>query len=179
MVTMATYTAAALPTSKETLTKLDVQLTCAICLDRYTDPRSLPCVHSYCRDCIDHLPVELDNGRHLVRCPSCRKATQLSERGAAALPVNFHINNLLDIDELLKKSSQQLRTCHAHNNRPKDIYCDTCEELVCLKCVSESHSNHEYDRAEYLFTKHKKQIEACLEPMQKRIDRGETNTGSF
>ena len=132
---MATHTAAALPKSKEALTKLDAQLNCAICLKCYTDPKSLPCIHSFCKKCLDHLPVELINGRHFVKCPSCRKATQLSERGAAALPVAFHINNLLDIDELLKKSCQQLRTCQAHNNRPKDIYCDTCEELMCLKCV--------------------------------------------
>ena len=171
------------PVHRTALIKLDAQLTCAICLDRYTDPRLLPCVHSYCRDCIDHLPVELDNGRHVVRCPSCRKATRLSERGAAALPVNFHINNLLDIDELLKKTSLtngELRTCHgAHNDRPKDIYCDTCEELVCLKCVSESHSNHEYDRAEYLFTKHKKQIEACLQPVKKLIVKVEQTLTRF
>ena len=175
------------PTSKEALSEMDTRLTCAICLDRYTDPRSLPCSHSYCKDCIDRLPVELDNGRQVVKCLSCRKATRLSDRGAGALPVAFHINSLLDIDELLQNTSsdgdqhsgQQQRTCHAHNDFLKDMYCDTCEELVCLKCVSESHSNHEYERAEYLFTKHKKQIEACLEPMQKRIDEVEQTLARF
>ena len=34
------------PTSKEALSEMDTRLTCAICLDRYTDPRSLPCSHS-------------------------------------------------------------------------------------------------------------------------------------
>ena len=90
---------------KEALNKLDSQLTCAVCLVHYTDPKTLPCLHSYCKDCINRLPVELDNdGRHIVQCPSCRHPTQLSERGAAALPTAFHINNLLEIDQLLKKT---------------------------------------------------------------------------
>ena len=89
------------PTSKEALSEMDTRLTCAICLDRYTNPRSLPCSHSYCKGCIDRLPVELDNGRKVVKCLSCRKATRLSDRGAGALPVAFRINSLLDIDELL------------------------------------------------------------------------------
>ena len=82
------------------------------------------------------------------------------------------------IYELLKKSSQQ-PTCHAHNNRPKDLYCDTCGELVCLKYVGESHSNHEYDRAEYLFTKHKEQIEACFQPVKKQIIKVEQTLACF
>ena len=62
----------------------------------------LSCHHSYCKDCINHLPVELDNGRHVVKCPSCRHPTQLSEREAADLPTTFHINGCLEIDQLLK-----------------------------------------------------------------------------
>ena len=82
-------------TSKEA--KLESQLTCAICLDRYNDPRMLPCAHSYCKDCIDCLPVELEKGRHAVKCPAtCRKPTLLEE-GASALPIVFYINNMMEI----------------------------------------------------------------------------------
>ena len=51
---------------------------------------------------------------------------------------------------------------------------------MCLKCVGESHSNHKYDRAEYLFTKHKEQIEACFQPVKKQIIKVEqTPVASF
>ena len=53
--------------SKAALSKLESQLICPVCLDQYTDPRVLPCAHCYCKDCIDHLPVELENGRYVVR----------------------------------------------------------------------------------------------------------------
>ena len=183
---MATSSSSATASSIEALSKLDSQLTCAVCLERYTDPRMLSCHHSYCKHCISLLPVEVDDGRHAVRCPSCRYPTQLTERGAAILPTAFHINNLLEIDQLLKKthdpkdlvsleSNREVDTtstiplCHTHSDK-QDIYCETCEDLVCFQCSTECHRNHQCHRAEYLFKKHKEQIEESLQPVKKRID---------
>ena len=181
-LTMAVPPSAAVDVpSKEALSKLYSQLTCAICLDQYTNPRTLPCAHSYCKDCINCLPVELDNGRHLVRCPSCRQTTQLGEKGAAALPTAFLINNLLEIEELLRKTpkSGQTQLCQAHKNKPMDFYCKTCEEHICFKCSTESHRDHQCDYAEDLFTEHKQQIEATLVPLQKQIYLVEETLGHF
>lgn len=152
--------------------KLQDQVTCGICLDRYTDPRTLPCVHSYCKNCIDRIPVELENGRHVIRCPACRRPTQLGEKGASIFPVAFHINNWLEIYEMLnlKPAEKEIRMmCLAHGNKPMDIYCETCEEHICFKCSTQSHRNHECDRAEDLFTKHKEEIKTCLQPLKKHI----------
>ena len=157
--------------SKEALTRLDAQLTCAICLDRYTDPRTLPCHHSFCKDCIIGLYKPRRERHVAVNCPTCRQPTQLDEKGVHALPTAFHINNLLEIDELLKKTpaSKQLEECPAHN-KARDIYCETCEELICFKCSIQTHHSHQYDLAADLFEKHKQQIEACLQPVKKKID---------
>ena len=88
--------------------KLESQFTCAICLDRYNDPRMLPCAHHYCKDCIDRLPVELENERHVVKCPVCRKPTLLEDEGASALPIAFYIKNMMEIhsDELQKADAK-------------------------------------------------------------------------
>ena len=168
--TMATSSDFSSPGStKEALSKkLDSQLTCAVCLERYTDPRTLPCAHSYCKDCINRLPVELDNGRQVVKCPSCRQPTHLGDKGASSFPVAFLINNLLEMDELLEKPVDSVPMCQAHNDK-QDIYCDTCEEHICFKCSTEYHRDHQCDRAERLFTRHKQQIEACLQPMREQI----------
>ena len=34
-------------TASEALKNLEQQLTCLVCLDRYTQPRTLPCLHSF------------------------------------------------------------------------------------------------------------------------------------
>ena len=59
------------------------------------------------------------------------------------------------------------------------MYCDTCDEYVCLKCSLKSHHRHQCDRAEFLFTQHKQQIEASLEPMKKKIDELEETLTRF
>ena len=44
--------------SSTALKELDQQLTCNVCLDQYTNPKTLPCLHSFCLKCIEKLPQE-------------------------------------------------------------------------------------------------------------------------
>ena len=44
--------------SSTVLKELDEQLTCNVCLDQYTNPKTLPCLHSFCLKCIEKLPQE-------------------------------------------------------------------------------------------------------------------------
>ena len=43
--------------AKQALKKLEDQLTCAICLDTFKDPKLLQCFHVYCKDCLQQLVV--------------------------------------------------------------------------------------------------------------------------
>ena len=43
-------------------------VTCSICLEDFTDPRALPCVHSYCKACLERLITP--QGK--ITCPQCR-----------------------------------------------------------------------------------------------------------
>ena len=166
-------TSGAIP--KEALNKLDQHLLCDICLERYTDPRTLPCHHSFCKNCISCLPVEpmeLDNGQRVVKCPNCRNPTHLGENGVNDLPTAFHINNLLDIDQLLPRrtsASESIQQCQTHGNKLMDLYCETCEQLICFKCSTESHHDHHCDYAVDLFPQHKLQIEDGLQLLQQQI----------
>lgn len=59
------------PESHNIDTSPDSSCTCGICNKRYTDPRVLPCLHSFCLACIQSLMAEEDGSTH--ECPTCKQ----------------------------------------------------------------------------------------------------------
>ena len=157
--------------SKETLSKLDGILNCPICLDSYTDPRALPCLHTYCKKCIDNLPA-VERIPRVVKCPECRRVCQLGGEGASSLPKAFHVSNLQDIKESLKFSTDEPHPECSKHKKTKNLFCEKCQVLMCLKCCHESHSDHlnDIDEADTVFGKHVRQIQSSLQPLNMKID---------
>ena len=95
--------------SSTTLKKLEEQLTCAICLHLYINPKTLPCLHSFCQQCLEGLPVNNQGHKYFISCPTCRRYTQLPRStGAADFPTAFLINNLKEVyDQMAKVSRHQ------------------------------------------------------------------------
>ena len=121
----------------EKLWKLEEQLTCPYCKHRFEQPRTLPCLHSFCLRCIEGLPQTIQEDSYLaLSCPSCERLTPLP--GGDQAPANFlptfHIINLLGIHELLQKVALQTAcdTCHRH---PAASYCKQCTWFLCQDCV--------------------------------------------
>ncbi|XP_075198042.1 E3 ubiquitin/ISG15 ligase TRIM25-like [Anomaloglossus baeobatrachus] len=52
-------------------TGLRKELECSICMSVYTDPVTLRCGHSFCRDCINNMR-DTDGGSGVYLCPECR-----------------------------------------------------------------------------------------------------------
>ncbi|XP_023441404.1 E3 ubiquitin-protein ligase TRIM56 [Dasypus novemcinctus] len=67
-------------------------LACKICLEQLRAPRTLPCLHTYCQECL----AQLAKAGHL-RCPECREAVPVPPGGVAAFKTNFFVNGLLDL----------------------------------------------------------------------------------
>jgi hypothetical protein len=67
-------------------------LNCPICLDRFEEPKILPCHHSFCSKCINNV---ISNGQ--VDCPTCR-ATHDASLG---FQNDFRTNQLLDCENNL------------------------------------------------------------------------------
>ena len=50
--------------------KVEEHLTCSVCLKQFKDPKVLPCLHSYCHDCIVKLAQNAKSNK--FNCPNCR-----------------------------------------------------------------------------------------------------------
>ena len=122
--------------SSEVLHKLEEQLTCPICLEQYTNPKFLPCFHSFCSNCLENVPLELQQGSYTLPCPTCRSPCQLSQQGVQALPSSFTINNLSEVYNLMKKvSGNQHASCDRCNSSDGDRYCKQCAKFLCQPCL--------------------------------------------
>ena len=119
------------------LLKLEEQLTCPVCLDHYTNPKTLPCLHSFCQDCLEGLPLDKKNETYYLSCPTCRHCTELPEEGAGAFPVAFTLNNLKEIYSLMKKvADPQQVTCDNCTTANATGYCNNCNQFLCTECIS-------------------------------------------
>ena len=94
--------------------QLEEQLTCPVCLDHYTNPKTLPCLHSFCQHCLEGLPLDKKNETYYLSCPTCRHCTELPEEGAGAFPVAFHLNNLKEMYSLTKKTADLCKSSRGH-----------------------------------------------------------------
>ena len=149
--------------------KLDKELTCPVCLDHYTNPKILPCHHSFCQHCLEGLPLDKKNETYYLSCPTCRHCTELPEEGAGAFPVAFTLNNLKEMYSLTKKtadlSNPQEATCSDHG-KPLELFCETCDTVICVTCQVRNHKHHEYDLISDSYTKHCQKLRECLSPVE-------------
>ena len=130
--------------SGEIAQKVEARTICAVCLEQYTNPRTLPCHHSFCKDCIDRLPVTVEEERTTLSCPKCREIILVTDAG---FPQAFEINNYLDLVELVKQMRKRkakakisdIMMCLEHN-KPENIYCQSCDKLICLSCTASTHA---------------------------------------
>lgn len=70
--------------SKIQLEDVKQTVTCGICLQLFTDPRSLSCSHSYCLVCLQHL----QKGSSAKECPVCRASSIPPRRELESLTAN-------------------------------------------------------------------------------------------
>ena len=55
--------------------EVDENLTCSLCLEAFTNPKVLPCLHSYCYDCIVNLTKSAES--NTINCPECQLVVEV------------------------------------------------------------------------------------------------------
>ena len=153
------------------LLKLEEQLTCPVCLDLYTNPKILPCHHSFCQECLEGLPQEREarGDTYYLSCPTCRQCIEVPREGVGAFPVAFTLNNLKEITQSLKNkvSDPQQVTCNDHD-KPLDMFCVTCETVICHYCAIRTHKDHEHDLVSDCYPKHYQMLHDSLKPVKRK-----------
>lgn len=106
---------------------------CSICLDHYREPKMLPCLHRYCKDCLQ----SVIKGCHSeFDCPMCKQACTISEDGVEGFKTDFHMKSLLQFIQLQKSfETKEVRECVGCNKKLKVVaYCFKCKDFLCSEC---------------------------------------------
>lgn len=91
-------------------------LQCAICLDKFKDPKLLPCQHTFClTPCLEGL---VEHRTRSLRCPECRADHFVPRGGPAKYPNNLTIIGFLSLDEDLRTTDTG---SGSHHNRCRQI----------------------------------------------------------
>src|SRR6218665_3992998 len=101
--------------AKETAAKQLREITeCPICMNVFTDPRVLPCIHTFCLECLKRIcETAPKNPGDKFPCPLCRKECLIPADGIDGVPKNFFVENLLQYKMTLHMGSA-------------NIVCDLC-----------------------------------------------------
>ena len=69
--------------------------------------------------------------------------------------------------------------CQKHKDKLLEIYCETCNELICNNCTIRLHQGHQYDVASDTFTRHKQELADQLGPIKCHLVTVNTALHSF
>lgn len=118
--------------------QLEQMLTCAICLDKFKNPRLLPCQHSFCGDsCMDGL---VDYARRQIKCPECRAEHRIPYNGVSSLPINVTLIRFLELHSRITGEEPEpvptfLEKCSVCGEKVDGVQrCAHCEKKVCPDC---------------------------------------------
>ena len=120
---------------KTLLDNLNDQVSCSVCMCTFTDPKQLPCLHSFCLQCLND--IQRSSGVHgQITCPECRRQFQIPGSGTpSVLPTNFRINSLLDVLTIKECSTANVKCGNCDKRSAQTLYCFQCCSFWCEECI--------------------------------------------
>ena len=118
------------------LNPLEEYMTCSVCLEMFTNPHTLSCLHTYCYPCIQGIKV----GQR-VKCPDCREYTDIH-----SIKKDFKVQALIDHQQQVGKSlhgvdeAPRSTSCEVCQGVDRHVvsFCTQCDELLC-SCCDQAH----------------------------------------
>ena len=119
---------------KTLLANLNEEVSCSVCMVTFTEPKQLPCLHSFCLHCLEG--IQRTSGRHdMITCPECRRESQVPGGNLKDLPTNFRINSLLDVLAIRECDSTGVKCGNCDKRRVESFNCFQCCSFWCDECI--------------------------------------------
>ena len=106
---------------------------CSVCLELFTEPKVLPCCHTFCLQCLKKT-ASSEKTQGTVSCPQCRQSHPIPEGGLTEFLTDF-----ISIDKVeavgLKSADNTIRVCgECEQEGPVTSFCTECQDFLCAEC---------------------------------------------
>ncbi|XP_065904123.1 tripartite motif-containing protein 2-like [Dysidea avara] len=123
---------------KDEWKEVEEEITCSICKEILTQPKTIPCLHTFCEQCIKStIEASKLTGSNLS-CPICRAELP---QDVSNIPTNFSTNRLIEIYHKRQNSSQktteELKCGECDEDATVTMWCVDCESPLCGECYKQ------------------------------------------
>ncbi|XP_074616525.1 E3 ubiquitin-protein ligase TRIM45-like isoform X2 [Acropora palmata] len=116
--------------------KLADYFECAVCMEQFKEPKVLPCLHTYCKMCLQELLKE-QGSDYVINCPECRQEAKIAHGDVAKLQPNFWVNNFMTLLRMQDKDTTKPFPCENCDSEDEAVSrCKDCRVFMCDFCVT-------------------------------------------
>ena len=117
------------------LEELEEEITCPVCQDHFREPKILPCLHYYCKECVRQLALRAGPNRPFA-CPECRSGTVLPQNDPNQLRTAFFVNRMKELHAKMEKTQGKVEAvCEMCSRAKAEAFCRQCTDFICNSCV--------------------------------------------
>ena len=127
--------------------------TCSVCLELFSEPKVLPCCHTFCLKCLEKTARsgqkkvravawvgQETKRREEITCPQCRKTHVIPAGGLTEFLTDFIMSHEIEVKKLKSPSAAQTprdgRLCgECEQQAPIQAYCCDCRRYLCSDCI--------------------------------------------
>ena len=112
----------------------EAEALCDKCEDTFTDPRILPCLHTFCLKCL--LKVS-ENTNEPLHCPTCDEKVPLPAGGAREFPrdrCKAHSAEKARLNSKIECGDEKCDQCVRASSGNAVAFCVQCSEFLCEAC---------------------------------------------
>ena len=130
--------------SSKSFSSVALSSVCKKCGEVYESPRLLPCLHTFCKDCVTNLTKTVSS-KAVVYCPTCNDTTPMPSGGVDSFPVDMHLEHVARIAKYGNLMKQQppppCDECSRDPAAETVSFCWTCISFLCQQCHLQHHSS--------------------------------------
>ena len=115
---------------------LEATAQCPICWETLKDPKTLPCLHSFCLICLDNL-ASIGRGRRQdeISCEICETLIPIPEENTFShFPTSFHLDRFKEILTVFNGNQAAMTCMNCNDGRMAISYCFVCQDYLCSTC---------------------------------------------